>query len=102
MRSGLQRHGDLLAFARDVARSRGWDAEIQNMDIDPIDSGICTVRDEGRGDLVLTCGDSGSTFEYHLPEQQKHLRADILCAIQGDAMDRDRRAAGGIRPIEVR
>lgn len=89
----IHTHGNLELFVRAVARRFGWDASVSNLDVDPYESQErgYTVRDPGRGDVLLSRGHAATGFEYHLPEFALHLFADIQSAIKGHEMDRDRR-----------
>ena len=89
----IHTHGNLEMFVRAVAHRLGWDASTDNHDVDPYETQQLgyTVRDPGRGDVLLTKGHHAAGFEYHLPEYARRLFADIESAIKGHEMDQDRR-----------
>lgn len=101
----IHTHGNLELFVKAVARKFGWEASVENRDIDPLETQErgYTYRVPGRGDVVLTRKDAATAFEYHLPEYAMHLFADIQSAIKGHEMDRDRRMnpSAAKRPLVV-
>lgn len=89
----IMTHGNLELFAKACAKRFGWEAEVKNRDIDPLETQErgYTFRAPGRGDIILSRNHDATVLEYHLPEFAIHLWADIEATIRGHQMDRDRR-----------
>jgi hypothetical protein len=89
----IETHGNLLAFAKAVAKNWGWTARTEDEDIDPIESRAkgYTVRSPGEGALVLSCGEEEVVLDYWLPEDGRVLAQEIENVVRGQRMSADRR-----------
>jgi len=109
MREDIYHHGNLLGFAKSVARRWGWDARAENVGVDPFDSSVSVFgtpkSTPRRGDLVIfKPGGAQVGFAYELPESPDIIERTIREVIQADRIETDRRANPDEfkRPIEVK
>jgi hypothetical protein len=89
----IETHGNLERFAKAAAATWGWTAKTQNADVDAAESSMrgYTVREPGKGELVLSCGQEEVVMEYWLPEDGRQLFQEIENVAKGQQMSRDRR-----------
>ena len=88
----IDRHGTLELMVRGEAERHGCRATVQDQDIDITateDRGY-TVREPGRGTIVLEHDGDRIALEYWLPEDEEELRRTVQSTLRGDDIERAR------------